>query len=516
MRRWVNCFCLAALFAADPANAAWYKAASKHFIIYADDNSKNLLDFATKLERFDGAARVAMKMGDPPVGADNRLTVFVLPTPADVRAAVGDKTSFSAGYYTGRVEGSLAYVPSETLRSSDNWLDDSYRSDAIFFHEYTHHLMMQDLRWPYPEWYVEGFAEFFSNPKFDRDGSVWFGLRPAARRWGLSNGPEMPVETLLAGITPAMSDNQRDIFYGRGWLLSHYLLMDRKRAGQLDKFILGLAGGLTEIDAAHQAFGDLSRLDRELDIYSHTQLTMFKVPASAFGVGQIAVTRLSEGAARMMPVLARVKYGFEGEVAEALANEARAIEKSYPGDELVEIALAEAELGAKHAGAAQAAAERALAINPRNAAALVLKGRALEEQADQAQGDKRIGLFSQARLVFVAANKLDRADPDPLFEFYRTFVRTGERPSENALAALHKASDLAPQDLGLRMNSAIAYLNEGKFKEARATLTVVAYSPHAASVGDLAKRMIADIDAGRGKAALDQLRDGATPQPAPR
>ena len=136
------------------------------------------------------------------------------------------------------------------------------------------------------------------------------------------------METLLAGMTPAMSDNQRDTFYGRGWLLSHYLLMDRKRAGQLDKFILGLAGGLTEIDAAHQAFGDLSRLDRELDIYGHTQSVDVQGSASAFGVGQIAVTRLSEGAARMMPVLARVKYGFEGEDAEALADEARAIEKS--------------------------------------------------------------------------------------------------------------------------------------------------------------------------------------------
>ena len=516
MRRLMHWFCLAAVFAAAPANAVWYKASSKHFIIYADDSSKNLLDFATRLERFDAAARVAMKMSDPPVGADNRLTVFVLPTAADVRAAVGDKSNFNAGFYTGRVEGSLAYVPSETLRSSDNWLDDTYRADAIFFHEYAHHLMMQDLRWPYPEWYVEGFAEFFSNPKFDRDGSVWFGLRPAARRWALSNGPGMPVERLLGGLKPAMSDSERDTFYGRGWLLSHYLLMDRKRSGQLDKFIMGLAGGLSEIAAAEQAFGDLSKLDKELDVYSHTQLLMFKVPASISNVGQIAVTPLSDGAAKMVPVLAKVKYGFEGTEAEALAAEARAIEKSYPGDQLVETTLAEAELGSRHGAPALAAAERALAIDPRSTAALVLKGRALEQQAEAAEGDRRIGLLSQARLVFVAANKLDRADPDPLFEFYRTFVEAGERPSDNALAALHKASDLAPQDLGLRMNSAIAYLNEGKLKEARSTLTVVAYSPHAAGVRDIAKRMIADIDAGKGKAALNQMSDGITPPPARR
>jgi hypothetical protein len=59
------------------------------------------------------------------------------------------------------------------------------------------------------------------------------------------------------------------------------------------------------------------------------------------------------------------------------------------------------------------------------------------------------------------------------------------------------------------MSSAIAYLNEKKPKEARTTLIVVAYSPHAADVGDLAKRMIADIDAGHPDAALEELR--ATP-----
>ena len=56
------------------------------------------------------------------------------------------------------------------------------------------------------------------------------------------------------------------------------------------------------------------------------------------------------------------------------------------------------------------------------------------------------------------------------------------------------------------MDSAIAYLNEGKAKEARTTLIVVAYSPHVAEMGELAKRMIADIDAGNARSALQELR----------
>ena len=45
-------------------------------------------------------------------------------------------------------------------------------------------------------------------------------------------------------------------------------------------------------------------------------------------------------------------------------------------------------------------------------------------------------------------------------EFYMAFLGEGIAPTANALAALHYASDLAPQDLGMRMNSAMAYLVE--------------------------------------------------------
>jgi Flp pilus assembly protein TadD len=88
------------------------------------------------------------------------------------------------------------------------------------------------------------------------------------------------------------------------------------------------------------------------------------------------------------------------------------------------------------------------------------------------------------------------------------------RPTANAIAALHYASDLAPQDLGVRMNSAIAYLNEGKPTDARATLVPVAYSPHGGTASEMARRMLADIDGGNPKAALLELRHSPAPASA--
>ena len=499
--------CVAAVAISAPASAAWNVAESKHFIIYSDDSPKHLTDFATQLERFDQAVRIATRMQDPDIGKGNRLTVFVVPTEKDVRTIMGDKTGFFSGFYTGRVEGSLAYVP----KQMDN---DGPDRNAIFFHEYTHHLMKQDLERPYPEWYVEGYAEFFSTPQFERNGSVWLGNIVKGRAYGLFGGPPMPVETLFGGMQPGMTNEQRDVFYGRGWLLAHYLLMDQHRRGQLNTYLTALSNGASSLDAARQAFGDLKQLDKDLDAYRNQRLLKFEVPASMIHLQPINVTPLSPGGSQAIMLRARLKNGVKPAEAETIAAQSRIIEAQFRGDELVETTLAEAELDADHPLAAEQAAERALKTNPASTDAMVLRGKAVAERADKTEGSGRHGLFEQARHDLIAANKLDTEDPEPLYEFYRTFLREGIRPTPNAIAALHYASDLAPQDLGVRMNSAIAYLNEKKPREARETLIVVAYSPHVGEAGDVAKRMIAAIDRGESEAALEQLRRGPVPASA--
>lgn len=501
MRSFCACLSGVALFAAAPAHASWYEASSKHFVIFADESPKELQQFAARLEQFDQAARYALRMDDPPVGDGNRLTVFVEPTEKEIHGIMGDKNAWQAGFYTGRVTGPLAYVPLRTDSPED--------PSALFFHEYTHHLMMQDLDQPYPEWYVEGFAEFLSTAKFDRDGSVWFGAPLQQRAYALLSNNPPSFQKMTAGLQPNMTNEDRDAFYGRGWLITHYLSMEKKRDGQLPRYIAALANGEAPLTAAQQVFGDLKKLDAELNRYVTQPMTEFKIGADHIKIGAVDVHPLSAGGAAVMTDRAKVKYGYHGQAAEALAADVKSIEGRFPGDELVESTLAEAELDADHGDAAEEAASRALAADPHNTEALVLKASAIEMKAKDVDGDQRHALFEQARQMFIDANKIDTEDPEPLYDYYWSYLREGIRPTDNALAALHYASDLAPQDIGVRMNSAIAYLEEGKLKEARQTLSVVAYSPHADEAAEIAKRMMADIDAGNAKAALAETRSAA-------
>src|SRR5579875_643993 len=159
-----------ALFCAVPAHAAWYEATSKHFDVYADEEPATLKQYAEKLERFDAAARQARGVPDVKPGASTRVTLFLV-RDIDAIEYLFDNSGYGdsgvAGFYLPRASGSVAFIP---LKGQSG--EFGLPGQNVFFHEYTHHLMLQDEDRPLPTWLVEGFAEFFASPQFNPDGSV--------------------------------------------------------------------------------------------------------------------------------------------------------------------------------------------------------------------------------------------------------------------------------------------------------------------------------------------------------
>lgn len=483
---------------ATPAVAAWQQAQSKHFIIYSNEKPERLQAFATKLEKFDSAVREVRAMRDPAVGDGNRLTVFVLADDVAVRKMMGDKTGFVAGYYHPSASGSIAVVPHDTGAMSA----DDLPADTVFFHEYAHHLMMQALDRPLPDWLIEGFAEFLSTARFPKDGSVVLGAAAVHRQWGLYERDDgLTLKQLLEGKYSKINESERESIYALGWLMVHYLTFDPDRQGQLATYVDKIAAGLAPLDAAGAAFGDLRKLQSDaLRYMNRATLKALIVPPERLGTPSVSVRPLSHGAAKVILVRARSRTGVDKKSAQLVVAEARAIAAQYPGDELVETELAEAEIDGGHASEAKAAADRALAANPRNTDAMVLKGRAILALAkDSPDPDRMIG---EARRIFIAANKVDTEDPDPLYNFYLSYVQEGKAPTANAIAALHYASDLVPQDDTLRINSAYVYLRNGELPAAKRALVPVAYDPHGGDSSDMAKAMISAIDKGDSKAAI--------------
>lgn len=502
MLRIVPLFALAlTAVAATPASAEWQRASSPHFIIYADESAAELKLYAEKLERFDKAVRIARSMKDPPVGDGNRLTIFVVSGPLEVQKLHPGINNRVAGFYRSRATGSVAVVPRTLARGSVE------TPDTVFFHEYAHHLMFQEIDTPYPPWLVEGFAEFMSTAEVNADGSVGLGGAPVHRAGSLYRAKNpLPFSSML-GAEPTRSGPERGALYARGWLLAHYLTFASRRRGQIEAYLAGIAAGRPPLDAAKAAFGDLTTLERETEEYLKTdKFPYLTIPARQLSIGAVTIERVSPGMTAVMPLVMRLKSGTDGDNRAGLAAKFRAAAAPFPADPTVQAVLAEAELDASDTAAAEAAADRAIAARPDMVDALIVKGRAILARATAKQAGAS---FADARGWLMRANKLDPEDPEPLILFYQTYRGEKIRPTANAIAALHYAANLAPQDSALRLGNARQYLFDGRPAEARKALVPLAYNPHGGSLGEEARRLIGLIDSGQVTAAAAER----TPSP---
>jgi len=71
------------------------------------------------------------------------------------------------------------------------------------------------------------------------------------------------------------------------------------------------------------------------------------------------------------------------------------------------------------------------------------------------------------------------------------------KPTANAVAALHYAAELAPQDLELAMQSALQHVRDGAPQKARPALIRIAQNPHGGERSAKAAALLASLDAGK-------------------
>lgn len=486
---------LGALALAAPARAEWIEAQSAHFVIYADGSQRTIARVSEQLERYHAALEFLVGQNYETPSPSNRVTVYVVNTEAEVRKLLGGGGQDVAGFYTPRAGSSAAFVPKLTGAA-----DGSDWPLVVLRHEYAHHFNSITTHFPPPRWMSEGSAEFFASARNLPTGGIEIGL-PAVHRAGeLFYGRSVPAKALLDEDVYAKRKGGRyDAFYGRSWLLFHFLTFELSRAGQIKKYGDLLYAGKSHAEAGQAAFGDFQQLDRDLDSYlmrSRTQMLSLK--PEMLKIGPTAIRALRPGEAAMMPVRIRSRRGVTPDQAKALLPEARAIATRFPGDAAVLAALSEAEHDAGNHPAAAAAAERALAIDSKLVDAHLHKARALlaiARESAELTGTARQAAYVQARDAFLALNRIEPDHPEPLFESVQIYLAMGRPLSPNMLSALERAVEVAPFDMGMRMSVALHQLYSGKRDKARANLVPVAFNPHADDLADKAKDILARMDA---------------------
>lgn len=489
-----------ALLAAVPAQAEWRQARTEHFILTVDDTEENARDFAQRLERFDAGLRLLYDVKDNPDQAFRPITIYALREDTYNKACGCPGV---LGYYNPLARGSYIvsfYAPKVDQKAKIG----QWSSQVVLLHEYSHHFMYSNYPVAYPLWFSEGFAEFNANTTFEDDGSMIIGYPANYRAEGLTSGARISLKQMLDPGHVGYPDDIT-LIYSRGWLLTHMLILRSDRAGQLSKYLTAMNRGAEPIDAAVKAFGDLKKLDVELDLYRRGKLAApLRIPAGKPVTA--TVTTMTPGQGALVPsYIAITSGGVYKTYRQRYAIEGEAIAKRYPDDALLQAQVAEMEYSAGRLDKADAAADRALALQPDLSIAMIVKGRvAVALASTNKVTDPKV--WAAARAWYLKANRIAPNTVMPLYLFHASFVAAKTKPTPSAAKALMRAAALAPESNEIRMAVARQALADGDGPTAARALQPLAFAPHRARDKNLPLEALTLIDAGKLSEALALLQ----------
>lgn len=480
----------AALAIAAPAHAEWAEAKSKHFTVYGDMKAADLKDRTVKLEMFDAVLRGIFN-----VKTDDHATIYYVASVGEIEKLAGRRGV--GGFYRATAQDSTGFIP-EKMPNMPNFVAGSMSPERIMYHEYTHHMLLSNIGKSFPAWATEGLAELFMTAKFDEKGNVIIGAPNPSRTFAIASMSRWSVKQLIENGTYAPQGEERIELYSRGWALCHYLLVSGKRQGQFFKFIDGINSGLEPLKAGEAAFGNLDKLDQEVERY----IRQAQFPSSLFTADkvkaptEVTIRQFNEGEAAIFPHRMVSANGVSEKTAGPLAERARPVGARFPADAFVQRTMAEIEYDAKNYDAADAAADRALAADPNNIMATVYKGRVAAQRAIKS---KDLNQWKEARRWFLKANSLNPDYALPFQLYYDSYVAAGVIPPAGAVTGINRAVYLVPTDYSLRLRAAIASLRAGDIKTARFTLAPFAFNPHGAGADSPVAKLVKEIDKGSDK-----------------
>lgn len=247
------------------ASDQWVEVRSDHFRVLTDANEKQARHILDQFERM----RWMFQTLFPKINVDPAAPIVVL-------AAKNEKTFQTIEPEAYLARGQLKLAGYFMKAADKNYI--LLRLDAeqeqhpfmTIYHEYTHLQFSPDAEW-LPLWLNEGLAEFFQNTDI-RNKDVVIGEASADDILYLRENRIIPLPVLFKvdAKSPYYHEEQKgSVFYAESWALTHMLFTTDKRKGtnHLTEYMNMLSQREDPVTAAQKAFGDLGRLEKDLDDY---------------------------------------------------------------------------------------------------------------------------------------------------------------------------------------------------------------------------------------------------------
>jgi hypothetical protein len=322
----------------------WVRAESAHFELFSELGEAKTRAYIEQFEAFKYLTEL-MLGADPKSGASNSVfTVYLLTDRQTFQVVQPGIHRDIAGFYLHCPEGAVAYT-SRSIQYDPSAPDNGL---MVLLHEYAHHLMYTRMQRFYPQWYVEGFAEYMSTTALER-GQYRVGaanvfrlplLRDESVRWIDFRVILDPVK--LAAVTE--EGNLKSYpFYAQSWLLTHYMLSDSARTRAFNAYFDRLGRGEDAIKSFEEETGiRVDALAKELR--SHLRkLPAIRVSVPNLPETAIKITRLPAALDEYILQASALQTCPGDKHGEKLTQDLRNLKDRYARDPKFRLELARAE-----------------------------------------------------------------------------------------------------------------------------------------------------------------------------
>lgn len=500
---------LLALSAASAQAAAWIRADSDHFTLYSTLNERATRSYVHKLEEFRTLSNLLLGAADG--GPQAKFVIYLINQDDMIKV----RPSFSnhvGGVYFNCGEGTLAYA-GESHANIDTFEgeDDSL---ITLFHEYSHYVMFQHARTYYPQWYVEGFAEFMSTADPGK-GTISLGESSKMRTYTLAADRWIGFDKVLDpdfGFTGDKHNNAWEIesFYAQSWLLTHYMLSNTNRARDLNDYFARLAKGEPPI-AAWEAATSIPVKDLADILQKYMDHMYFlKVPVADYADSAITIAPVTPSLQSFLfdrSLLTTCPDNNQGQAILARLNSQKA---TIGADLDFNLTLARANLLYGKVQDAETIMTSLIDAHGDSFEANYLMGRVYLKESQAAGGKDRNDLMDAARGFLISAYKINKLDAPNLYYLATSFGDKPGFPEQNALNAANGAHVLAPGVAQYAAFAAFANLMNGKRDEAATLLQPMASDPHDHEHAQRARKAIDAIKAGKPAHEVLAILNGAS------
>lgn len=288
-------FLVAAPLWARDNSSAWMQVRSEHFTVVTDSGDKQGRRVADQFERMRWAFQALFPhMQVDPVAP---ITVVAVRNARDFQALepaayLGKGKLELAGYFLRTEDKNYILVRLD--------VPDEQHPYATVYHEYTHLELGDAIAWM-PLWLNEGLAEFFQNTELE-EKTVRLGEPSRDNLLLLQQNPLIPLQILfrIDATSPYYHEEHKgSIFYAESWALTHMLETSdaQNHTTRVATYARLVSQHQDPVTAAEQAFGDLKRLQQDLEAYTHRgayqyfRLTTQPINEAAFQVSSLPEPR---------------------------------------------------------------------------------------------------------------------------------------------------------------------------------------------------------------------------------